>query len=155
MQEITIRIVIRNMKRKLFIALMLLSCSTFVSSQSMSPRKLADKVATAYFLDLSTLDGKGWTNGRIKVVVENSLSERTRSHYFGSFRAMERWLKRTQRPDGTPFRESRDVGRCSNVTCTFDFDGGILHNHLYLQRITFGYRNGRRYIKELRLLDGA
>lgn len=143
------------MKRNLIIAVILLAVSVAANAQADSPRRLADKVAAAYLNGLGELDGKRLINGRLIVVVEDSLSEKTETHYFRSFRAMERWLKKGQRADGTPFRKTRDVLRCSRARCTFNFDGGILHNHLYLQTITFGYDNGRRYIKEIRLLDGA
>lgn len=143
------------MKRNLFTTLFLLLCAIAVHSQSYSPKAIAAKVSSAYPTGVAKLDRERLIRGRLTVMVENSLSERVKTYRFSSFSEMERWLKRTQRPDGTPIRESRDLLRCTNARCTFNFDGGILHNHLYLQQITFGSRNGRRYVKVIRLLDGA
>lgn len=144
-----------HMKRNFMIALIFLASSVAANAQATSPRRLASKVEIAYLYGLGELDGKHLINGRLRVVVEDSLSEETETHYFRSFRAMERWLKKGQREDGTPRRATGDLGSCNNTRCVVVYKNGILHNHLYLQKITFGYRNGRRYIKEIRLLDGA
>ena len=143
------------MRRNLIIALILLTFSVAASAQASSPRRLAHKVEIAYLYDLAKLDGKHLINGRLRVVVEDSLSEETETHYFRSFRAMERWLKKGQREDGTPRRATGDLGSCNRSRCVILYENGILHNHLYLERITFGYHKGHRYIKEIRLLDGA
>jgi hypothetical protein len=44
--------------------------------------------------------------------------------------------------------------RCRRGLCTYDFDGGILHNSLYLPMVAFGLRGGLPYVKTLYLLDG-
>jgi hypothetical protein len=53
-----------------------------------------------------------------------------------------------------PGRESRPLVRCAKGVCTYNFDGGILHNHLYLKKISYGTRSGCPYIKTIYLLDG-
>jgi hypothetical protein len=56
--------------------------------------------------------------------------------------------------DGLPARESRSRLNCRKGFCNYNFQAGILHNHLYLQKIAYGYRNSRPYIKTIYLLDG-
>lgn len=143
------------MKQMINISLLAIALCVTASAQAASPRSLAKKVEAAYLNGLAVLDGKRLINGRLKVVVEDSLSEDTETHYFRSFRDFERWLKKNEREDQTPFRATGDMSSCSRVRCIVEYRSGILHNHLYLKRIGFGYRNGRRYIKEVRLLDGA
>lgn len=143
------------MKRTLIITLIFLACSLAASAQANSPRRLAHKVEIAYLYGLGELDGKGLINGRLRVLVEDSISEEIERHNFRSFAEMEHWLKKEQRPDGTPARATGDLGSCNKTRCIIEYNNGILHNHLYLKKITFGYRNGRRYIREIRLLDGA
>lgn len=103
---------------------------------------------------LSSLDATHPYRGRVKIVVEHSLSGRLEVHWVRTFNEAERWLKRREREDGTPFRAVRPVLECKRTRCTYDFDGGIDHNHLYLQEIVFGYRNGRPYFREIDLYDG-
>ena len=142
------------MKRIITIGCIVLAFCMSGTAQS-TPRSLAKKVELAYLYGLGRLDGKKLMNGRLKVVVEDSLSGDLETHNFSSFRSMERWLKKNQRDDGTPRRATGDIGSCTRSRCIVDYNYGILHNHLYLKRIEFGYRNGRRYVKGIRLLDGA
>jgi hypothetical protein len=44
--------------------------------------------------------------------------------------------------------------KCAKGVCTYNFDGGILHNNLYLKKITYGMRGGCPYLKSIYLLDG-
>ena len=91
--------------------------------------------------------------GRVSVVVEHSISGSREARSFKSLEAAERWLKSREREDG-PARQVMPLRRCRRGLCTYDFDGGILHNNLYLQKVAYGYRRGRPYVKTIYLLDG-
>lgn len=134
------------------------------SGQAQSPsgketiEQLVTTLAEAYTSkSLGKLDEGQARAGKVKIVVEHSLGEdgeQYESKVIKTFEQGERWLKSREREEGAPFREARPLLRCRKGVCTFNFDGGILHNHLYLQKLTYGYRNGRPYIKTIYLLDG-
>jgi hypothetical protein len=89
----------------------------------------------------------------VRIVVEHSISGSFDGRNFKSLEAGERWLKSREREDG-PARQAMPLKRCRRGVCTYDFDGGILHNNLYLQKVAYGYRGGLPYIKTIYLLDG-
>ena len=91
--------------------------------------------------------------GRVRIVVEHSSSGGFDGRNFKSLEAGERWLKSREREDG-PARQAMPLKRCRRGVCTYDFDGGILHNNLYLQKVAYGYRGGLPYVKTIYLLDG-
>ncbi len=91
--------------------------------------------------------------GRVRIVVEHSISGGREAKSFRSLEAAERWLKGREREDG-PARQVLPLKRCRRGLCTYDFGGGILHNNLYLQKVAYGYRNGLPYVKTIYLLDG-
>ncbi len=144
------------------LALILFVISSSAEAQSSAQKKalvrLDEELSVAYMSkDLGRLDASRQHNGRVRVVIEHSLGTgagQFESRVFGTFGAVERWLKSREREDGTPIRETRDLIRCSRGICTYDFDGGILHNHLYIRKLAYGLRNGRPYIKTMFLLDG-
>lgn len=106
---------------------------------------------------LGKLDAERPYLGRVKIVIEHSLVEGKGQFEIKNFNTLakgERWLKSREREDGTPFREVRPLEGCNRGLCTYDFNGGILHNHLYIKKIAYGYRNGSPYIKTIYLLDG-
>jgi hypothetical protein len=142
-----------RMKQILIIAFVVFMFSLTASAQA-TPRGLATTVSAAYMSDLNKLDGKRLLNGGLKIIVEHSISGRIEKKRFKSFGSVERWLKKRQRDDGTPFRATGDLGSCGKTSCIIEYPYGILHNHLYLKRIAYGYRSGRRYVKEIRLYDG-
>jgi hypothetical protein len=145
------------------LALMLLSLALPAWAQSQCKEKtvggLAQQIAAAYEgKSLGGLDGQKPYLGRVRIVIENSLGEpddkgRFVIKSFTSLARADAWLKTRERADG-PGRESRPLQRCAKGVCTFNFDGGILHNHLYLKKITYGTRSGCPYIKTIYLLDG-
>lgn len=91
--------------------------------------------------------------GRVSIIVEHSISGGRDVRSFKTLEAGERWLKSREREDG-PARQVMPLKRCRRGVCAYDFDGGILHNNLYLQKVAYGYRNGRPYVKTIYLLDG-
>ena len=91
--------------------------------------------------------------GRMSIVVEHSITGRREARSFRSLEAGERWLKSREREEG-PARQVMPLKRCRRGLCTYDFDGGILHNNLYLQKVAYGLKGGRPYVKTIYLLDG-
>jgi hypothetical protein len=96
--------------------------------------------------------------GTIRIVIEHSLADdndpkRFNVKRFRSFAAAEKWFK-SQEIEGMPGRNTRPVIKCAKGVCSYNSEGGILHNNLYLTKITYGVRNGCPYIKTIYLLDG-
>jgi hypothetical protein len=145
------------------LALILFSFSLLARAQSVCKQQpvedLAQQIAAAYEgKTLGGLDTQKPYLGRVRIVIENSLGEpgdkdRFTIKTFKSLAKAEAWLK-SREHDESPVRESRPLKRCAKGVCTYDFDGGILHNHLYLQKFSYGMRTGCPYIKTIYLLDG-
>jgi hypothetical protein len=117
---------------------------------------LARAVAEAYEAKtLRNLDEQKPYLGKVRIVIEHSLGEDSAKiiSLFTSLARAESWLKSREHEE-MPGRESRPLDRCAKGLCTYNFDGGILHNHLYLQKISYGIRAGCPYIKTIYLLDG-
>ena len=107
---------------------------------------------------LSSLDSQKPYSGRIRIVIEHSLAgdndkDRFVVRSFLSLAKAEAWLK-SREHDEMPGRQSMPFQECSKGVCTFNFDGGIVHNTLYLKKIAYGIRNGCPYLKSIYLLDG-
>ena len=107
---------------------------------------------------LGTLDAQKPYVGKVKIVIEHSLADdnakdRFVIKWFTSLAKAESWLKSREHEE-LPRRQSRPLVRCSKGVCTYNFEGGILHNSLYLKKITYGLRAGCPYIKTIYLLDG-
>ena len=108
---------------------------------------------------LGRLDAERPYVERVRIVIEHSLAadtakERFEIRDFKTLAQAERWLRGREGEDGTPFRNLKPLLRCRKNVCTYDFDGGILHNQLYLQKVRYGYSRGRPYLKTIFLLDG-
>jgi len=135
-----------------------------VSGQTPSPQKpaeLAKTVSDAYQeKKLADLDKDRLGAGTITVVIEHSLIESKNGNglmkvrRFKNLAAIDKWLNSQQREDGSPFRQTKPLLKCAKGRCAYDFDGGILHNQLYLHDLYYSSRNGRLYITKLHLLDG-
>jgi hypothetical protein len=144
------------------VALTLLIISSTGQAQSPSQQQTIEQLAKSFSeayqaRRLESLDAERPYAGKVKIVIGHSLgddnSDETKA--FRTLAQAERWLRSREIGDERlPLRESRPLLQCKNGDCEFDFDGGILHNHLYLQQISYGYRNGRPYIKTIYLLDG-
>ncbi|MEO6391318.1 MAG: hypothetical protein ABIP75_05655 [Pyrinomonadaceae bacterium] len=151
------------MKRVLTaLALLVFASSTVASAhppaKKWSAAALADGVATAFAGgDWSALDTARAYAGKIRVVIENSLSDdndpdRFVTRSFSSFAAFETWLK-SREHDGMPARNVSTMTGCAKGTCSFEKDG-LLHNHIYLRKVTYGMRGGSAYVKTIYILDG-
>ena len=107
---------------------------------------------------LGSLDTQRPYLGRVRVVIEHSLAEDSAKdrfviRSFTSLAKAERWLKSREHEE-MPGRSTKPLKRCAKGICTYNFDDGIVHNTLYLKKITYGARNGCPYLKTIYLLDG-
>ncbi|MDT5063547.1 MAG: hypothetical protein QOH63_4006 [Acidobacteriota bacterium] len=122
--------------------------------------QLVKTLAEAYTSkSLGSLDAEHPYLGKLKIVIEHSLADDTAKNRFEikEFKTLgkgEQWLRSRERGDSAPSRETRPLLGCKKGVCAYDFNGGILHNQLYLRKIAYGYRSGRPYIKTIFLLDG-
>lgn len=151
-------------KLALAVSLILFVVSFPVHAKSPSRQETIEQLVKALeeaytSRSLGKLDAGHPYFGRVKIVIEHSLAEEDAPGRFEikQFRTLaqgEQWLRSREREEGAPFRQTRPLLRCTKGLCTYNFDGGILHNQLYLRKISYGYRNGRPYIKTIFLLDG-
>jgi hypothetical protein len=147
--------------RPLAIAGIFLASILFVTEpiQAAAPtlQQLAIATEEAYSTrNLGKLDS-GRPVSKVRVTIEHSLGEdqnRFVTQEFQTLAAAEQWLRSRERGDQMPVRAGKPLLNCRKRICTYNFKSGILHNHLYLKKITYGYSNGRPYIKSLYLLDG-
>jgi len=152
--------------RKLVFVGLLLSCvawpGTVGQSQSrQKPDEIAQIFSEAYKAKtLAGLDAKHLAAGTITVVIEHSLMEGKNGNglikvrRFKNLAAIDKWLNSQETEDGSPFRQTMPLLKCGQGRCAYDFNGGILHNQLYLHDLYYSSRNGRLYITKIHLLDG-
>ena len=132
------------------------------SALAQSQKELVDKlhvsVADTYKAKtMSTLDEKKLIQGSLLVRIVHSLMEgkgSVISRRFKTFGQFDAWLKKREREEGAPFRQVSEVVKCAKGHCAYNYDGGILHNQLYLHDIYYQFRNGKPYITRIDLLDG-
>ncbi len=154
---------IKKTKTLVSLALVLFSLSLSVRAESPCKKQrtedLAKAIAKSYEdKTLSRLDAQKPYFGKVRIVIEHSLAEddakdRFVIKWFTSLAKVEVWLKSREHEE-LPGRESRPLERCAKGLCTYNFDDGILHNHLYLKKITYGSRGRCPYLKTIYLLDG-
>ncbi|HEX8846428.1 MAG TPA: cystatin domain-containing protein [Pyrinomonadaceae bacterium] len=130
------------------------------STQSGSAiERLVDALDVAFMSkNLGSLDARRPFVGKVRIVIEHSLAaddakDRFEVRDFRKLAKAEQWL-RSREQEELPFRETRPLEQCRRGVCTYDFNGGILHNRLYLKEVRYGMRNGRPYLKRILLLDG-
>jgi hypothetical protein len=138
--------------------ILLLSAAGLAQSQTNSIDQIQKQVADAYKgKTLSSLDSKKLIHGSLLVVIEHSLAEGKGQYVrrrFKNFAQIEVWLKKLETNEGAPFRQLMPLKKCMKGRCSYNFDGGILHNQLYLHDLYYAFRNGQPYIVKLYLLDG-
>ena len=124
--------------------------------QRQTIEQLAKTLADAYAAKaMSKLDAARPYLQGVRIVIQDSLDDdRRQARRVKTLAEAERRLRRLEREDGTPLREARPLARCGRGRCTYNLDGGIDHNHLYITSFTYGYRNRAPYIKTIFLLDG-
>ena len=148
---------------KPFVATLLIAISSLTISakpcKKQSIEDLQKSLAEAFAAKtMATLDGDRPYIGSIRIVIEHSLAEdndpqRFVVRRFTSFARTEKWFK-SKEIEGLPGRNAMPLVKCAKGVCTYNFDGGILHNNLYLKKITYGMRGGCPYLKSIYLLDG-
>ncbi|MEO6391319.1 MAG: hypothetical protein ABIP75_05660 [Pyrinomonadaceae bacterium] len=153
--------------RILALALIVAASAALVSAQKPAANsplaKLLDQIEIGFGnRTLAELDAQPRYIGRFRIVIEHSLIDPTEAgafevRSFKRFAAAQRWLQKRESPNEgnpTPFPAIRPLKKCRKGLCTYDFDGGIDHNHLYLQKVGYGIRNGKAYLKTIYLYDG-
>ena len=155
---------IKHLSAAIALILFILLFSAYAQSppKKGSIQKLEDDFSTSYGLGtLATLDGKRTNPGKLRVVVEHSgadIADDPNGEFerkvFKNFGQLGRWLKSQENEDGLPRKVTMPLLGCRRGLCTHNFDGGILHNHLYLQKIAYSYRNKKPYIRTIFLLEG-
>ena len=154
----------KKIVKSLMVLSVLLICLSLTSQANAQCKKqtveeLVKAVAASYEAKtLGSLDADHPYVGKVRIVIEHSLADDNAKNRFvirrfTSLARFEAWLK-SREIEELPARESRPLVRCAKGICTYNFDGGILHNHLYLKKITYGIRGGCPYLKTLYLLDG-
>lgn len=122
---------------------------------SATPEILAKKLSDAYVAkQLGRLDGDRPYLENVKFLIEHSISGEYQVEEVQSLENGQKWLKSLEIQEGMPARESRPLLWCEKGFCIFNFEEGISHNHLYLQKIEYGFRNQCPYITTVFLLDG-
>jgi len=122
-------------------------------------QQLVKEVSEAYEArTLGTLDTQKPYRGRVRIVIEHSLADdndkdRFVIKSFTSLARAEAWLKSREHEE-MPARSTKPLSKCARGVCAYNFDGGIVHNNLYLKKITYGMRGGCPYLKTIYLLDG-
>lgn len=145
------------------VALVILGISLPVRAGSPCKKQpvenLAKAIAEAYQAKtLSSLDAQKPYVGKVRIVIEHSLADddskdRFVIKWFTSLAKAEAWLKSREHEE-MPGRAAKPLTRCAKGVCTYNFDEGIVHNTLYLKKISYGLRVGCPYIKTVYLLDG-
>ena len=126
------------------------------SPQRQTIQELANAVATAWGEGkLGSLDAGRPYVGSVKVIVEGTVGEppMIERKTFRTLAQVDRWFKSNERADG-PGRNIGQLQQCSKGVCTFEQEG-MLHNNLYLKKITYGMRKGKPYVKAIYIDDGA
>ncbi|HKQ53065.1 MAG TPA: hypothetical protein VJT74_11885 [Pyrinomonadaceae bacterium] len=123
------------------------------SPQTQPVEEFAQAVAQAFAAgELGKLDAERPYVRTVRLRIEHSISGQIVTRNFRTLARLEQWLKGRERDEG-PARNSGTLRRCRRGVCTFEQEG-MLHNNLYLQRITYGLRRGRPYVKAIYLVDG-
>jgi hypothetical protein len=148
------------MKQLCLVLLLSLSMASTVPAQTQkdSIDQLQKSVAETYKAKkMSTLDEKKLIQGSVLIRIVHSLMEGKGSlvtRRFKTFAQFDAWLKKREREEGAPFRQVSEIVKCAKGHCAYNYDGGILHNQLYLHDIYYRFRKGRPYITRIDLLDG-
>lgn len=137
-------------------------CSVAVAEGQTTDKRalaMAGTISAAFSNGLTGLDRKHLLKGRLKLTRQYDITDGDQAEFesrtFGSFTAMERWLKHEETEPGFPVRMSGEKVSCRSGICRLDLvDNQMAHNHVFLTRIYYGYAGGRIYVKRLRILYG-
>ena len=146
------------MKQIIAILALVLFSILSVTAQDRQALRLCRRVQTAFSRGLGSLDRRHLLRGHLVMTIENSgadiVDPEYETRHFATFRAMEQWLKRRENKEGAPWRLSGEKPECSRGRCLMYMQGGTLHNHVYLEKMFYGYRRGRIYLKRLYVMYG-
>ena len=124
---------------------------THPSPKPQTAEELAKAVADAFASgEWESLDAERPYLRTVRLRVEHSITGDVETRSFRTLERLEKWLGGANREAG---RNGGALRRCRRGVCTFEQEG-MLHNNLYLQRITYGLRRGRPYIKAIHVIDG-
>ena len=126
-----------------------------LSAKPQTIQELVNAVATAWSEGkLGSLDASRPYVRSVKVIVEGSVGEppMVERKTFKTLAQVDQWFKKRETADG-PARNIGTFQKCSKGVCTFEKEG-MLHNNLYLQKITYGMSKGKPYIKAIYIEDG-
>jgi hypothetical protein len=135
----------------------LIQMPTFAGTlpQPKTIEQLATSLSEAYeHQSLGQLDATHPHLEKITIVIKDSIRGSKKIKQVKTFEEGERWLKAYVVGGYGPFRESRPLVRCEQGLCNYNFTAGILHNHLYLEKVAYSYRKEIPYIRAIYLLDG-
>ena len=147
---------IKQLAASLALILFIISPSAQAQSRSIikTIRQLEDAFSKAFMNNLKELDAKYPNHGKFRVIIEYSSPLEPDIRAFRTFGALGRWLKSRETEGGFPWRiDTRLVG-CKRGVCTYEFESNLEHNRLYIQKLSYGYRNGRPYLTTIFLLAG-
>ena len=121
--------------------------------------RIAEKVADAFAShDFGRLDRLRLFEGKLKLVIDTPTADYMIGEFqyfrFRSFMRLEQWLTSRENNIGLPFRLYIPFRGCRREVCRFESEGGILHNRLYVEKVSFYYRKKRPFIKAVYLLYG-
>lgn len=124
--------------------------NAFGQARPESVQKFSGRVRQAFMArDLARLDA-GKVGGSIRVSVEHSIADGTDVKSFTNFKQAEKWLMRSRKDANLV---AKGTIKCRVTTCTIA-PSGMLHNTLYLRKITYGYVKGRPYVRAIHFVDG-
>lgn len=135
----------------LTVVILTMTAIGFGQDETKTPKQLAASVSKAFKArKLGTLDVGPSYAGRVKIIIEHSLADKSDVRSFTNMKLAGDWLFRGRREAGV---NAGRVERCSKGTCTFIING-LLHNNLYLKKVVYGTSNGWTVIKAVHFVDG-
>jgi hypothetical protein len=151
------------MKNKIVFSIFILLLSSIAIHAQSNCKQTAEQIAKDFASafeakKLGRLDANRGAVGKITLTMENSLSEdgakgQFSVKTFANLKALEKWLTKRE-IDELPGRTANELIRCKKGVCSFKI-GGLLHNQLYLKKITLGFTKDKcPYIKSIYILDG-
>jgi hypothetical protein len=142
------------------IALILLIASATTLAQQSSQKLTIEQVATelsyAYATrSLDKLDNKNYVAKKVKIIINHSIQiDKNETKEFKTLAEGERWLTSQEYVANRPVRAIKPLLGCQKNLCNYNFKDGISHEHLYLKKIEYSYKNGHPQIEVIYLLDG-
>ncbi len=103
---------------------------------------------------MKTLDGIGIKGDEVQFVIEHSLTSDYEVEEARTFSQADRWLRSLEIEKDMPSREVRPLVWCRKGLCVFDFEDGISHNALYIDKVTYVYKQGCPSLRTVFLLNG-